>query len=116
MVRVRLVSPSYSRTSDSTCSRTSFCSTGAGESAVLLPLPMRYERPKSTKGSSTPLVMSRDRRSGMKDLDVICIERGVGGDQLERFQLRHRDEQPIERIAMMIRQLCHAAGVMVLDG
>ena len=59
---------------------------------------------------------SRDRRSGVKYLDVICIERGVGGDQLERFQLRHRDEQPVERIAMMIRQLCHAAGVMVLDG
>ena len=51
-------SASYSRTRDSTCSRTSFCSIGSGESAVLLPFPMRYERPKSTKGTSAPLGMS----------------------------------------------------------
>ena len=51
----------------------------------------------------------------MKYLDVVCIERAVGGDQRERFQLRHRDEQPVERIAMMVRKLCDAAGVVVLD-
>ena len=51
----------------------------------------------------------------MKYLDVVCIERGVGGAQRERFKLRHGDEQPGERIAMVIRQLCHAACVVVLN-
>ena len=71
MVRVRLASASYSRTSDSTCSRTSFCSIGSGESAVLLPLPMRYERPKSTKGTSAPLTVV---------IDQLRIKSTVAGD------------------------------------
>ena len=43
-------------------------------------------------------------------------KRGIGRDERERLRLRHCDEQPVERIAMMIRQLRVSAGVTLFDG
>ena len=44
------------------------------------------------------------------------FECGIGRDERERFQLCHCNEQPVERIAMMIRQLRDPADVTVFDG
>ena len=56
------------------------------------------------------------RWSRHKEWNVVVFECGIGRGERERFQLRYCYEQPIERIAMMIRQVRDPAGVTVFDG
>ena len=45
------------------------------------------------------------RRSRHQEWNVVVFKCGIGRGERERFELRHCNEQPVERIAMMIRQL-----------
>ena len=78
---------------------------------------------KAPHGTTVPASIATDLHSfgGLagsrhQELNVIVFKCRIGRDERERFQLRHCNEQSVERIAMMIRQLRDPADMAVFDG